>query len=201
MNINHVVSVLTSLFLLVKNLIPIVLFKFLIEKKEKKNGCFFVVNQNSKNMGLSSFDHYSTPTPYCSPSIDRSITTRLIESSNIPPKSSSRFAHTPEWADGLDNWSSSQVCTTKSRQFDFHRDLGLYLPRHEKPNSAPMSLKNIQLSSKLTRNHFPPERIQQLIKKEKDLLVQNDLSNQKLPIDNHPTILTNTFRQCLFAFF
>jgi hypothetical protein len=160
-------------------------------------------------MGLSSFDYYSNLSTYCSPSIDRSITNRLIESSNIPPKLSSRFAHTPEWADGLDSWSSSQISTIKPeftrRHFDFHRDLGLYLPRHEKPNSAPISLKNLQINSKLNRNHFPPERIQQLLKREKDLLVQNDLLNQKLSIDNHSslpitTVPSNTLRQCLLFY-
>jgi len=154
-------------------------------------------------MGLSAFEECSAPPPYCCPSIDRSLTTRLIESSNIPSKSSSRFAHTPEWADGIDIWSSSQICTTKTeisrRHFDFHRDLGLYLPRHEKPNSAPTSLKTLNINSRITTNNFPPERIRQLLRKEKELLSQNDLSNQKVIIDNQPPpppVPTNTFRQC-----
>lgn len=156
-------------------------------------------------MGLSTFEECSTPPPYCSPSIDRSLTSRLIESSNIPSKTSSRFTHTPEWADGLDLWSSSQLSTTKNelsrRHFDFHNDLGLYLPRHEKPNSAPISLKNLQINSKITTNNLPPERIRQLLKKEKDLLLQNDLSNQQLIIDDQlppqmPSVPANTFRQC-----
>jgi hypothetical protein len=152
-------------------------------------------------MGLSEFEEYSAPPPYCCPSIDRSLTTRLIESSNIPSKSSSHFAHTPEWADGIDIWSS-QNCTTKNeisrRHFDFHRDLGLYLPRHEKPNSAPTSLKNLHINSRIPTNNFTPERIRQLLRKEKELLSQNDLSNQQVITDNQssPPVPTNTFRQC-----
>jgi hypothetical protein len=91
------------------------------------------------------------------------------------------------------------VCTTKNeisrRYFDFHRDLGLYLPRHEKPNSAPTTLKGLQINSKIITNHFPPERIRQLLRKEKDLLLQNDLSNQQVTIDN-PPVPTNPVRQC-----
>lgn len=161
-------------------------------------------------MGLSAFEECSTSPPYCSPSIDRSLTTRLIESSNIPSKISSRFAHTPEWADGLDVWPLSHLNTTKTdisrRHFDFHNDLGLFLPRHEKPNSAPTSFKNLQINSKMTTNNLPPERIRQLLKKEKDLLSQNDLSNRPLITDDPPLLSlvpplpppvpANTFRQC-----
>jgi len=153
-------------------------------------------------MGLSAFEECSNPSTYCCASIDRQLTTSLIEASNIPSKCSFRFAHTPEWADGLDTWSSSQISTTKNelsrRHFDFHRDLGLYLPRHEKPNSAPTSLKALQINSKLTTNNFTPERIRQLLRKEKDLLSQNDLPNQKITINNQtpPPVPTNTFRQC-----
>jgi hypothetical protein len=155
-------------------------------------------------MGLSAFEDCSTSPPYCSPSIDRSLTTRLIELSNSPSKClTSQFAHTPEWADGLDNWSSSQISTSKPeisrRHLDFHRELGLYLPRHEKPNSAPTSLKGLQINSKITTNHFTPERIRHLIRKEKELLKQNDLTNQKLIIEQSqpPPVPANTFRQCL----
>jgi hypothetical protein len=153
-------------------------------------------------MGLSAFEEHSDPPPYCSPSADRSLTTRLLESSNIPSKCSSRFAHTPEWADGIDIWSSSQISTTKNEisrhHFDFHRDLGLYLPRHEKPNSAPTTLKALQINSKITTNHFPPQRIRQLLNKEKDLLLQNDLPYQQVTIANPPlpSVPTNTLRQC-----
>jgi len=199
MNINHVVSITTSFFLLVKNITPIILLELLIEKK---GDVFLLLIGIKKNMGLRAFEECSAPPPYCCPSIDRSLTTCLIESSNIPSKSSSHFAHTPEWADGIDIWSS-QNCTTKNeisrRHFDFHRDIGLYLPRHEKPNSAPTSLKNLQINSRIPTNNFTPERIRQLLRKEKELLSQNDLSNQQVIMDNQsssPPVPTNTFRQC-----
>jgi hypothetical protein len=154
-------------------------------------------------MGLSAFEECSTSPPYCSPSADRSLTTCLIELSNNPLKcATARFAHTPEWADGLDMWSSSQISTTKPdvarRHFDFHCDLGLYLPRHEKPNSAPTSLKGLQMHSKIPTNNFTPLRIRQLLRRQKDLLTQPDSINQKLLIEQStpPPNPANTLRQC-----
>lgn len=152
-------------------------------------------------MGLSAFEDSSSMSPYCCSSIDRSLTNRLIETSNIPLKSSYRFCHTPEWADGLDLWSSVGICSTikndiNRRQFDFHCDLGLFLPRHEKPSSAPTSFKNLQSNPKLSTNHLPPERIRILLKKEKDLLLQNDLINQSVISTNlPPPVPLNTLRQ------
>lgn len=162
-------------------------------------------------MGLSAFEENSNPSFYCSSSIDRSLTKRLIDCSNNPLKiSSSCFAHSPEWADGLDIWSSSQTSTTKPensrRQFDFHRDLGLYLPRHEKPNSAPISSKNLHHHSTPTITQLPPERLRILIRREKDFLLQNDLSNPPVIIDHQPPLSlppppTNSLRLCSSFFF
>ncbi|CAF2699070.1 unnamed protein product [Rotaria sp. Silwood2] len=154
-------------------------------------------------MGLSEFEECSSSVRYCCPSIDRSLTRHLIELSNSPFKSFSRFSHRPEWADGLDIWSSIENSNTKNdlsrRHLDFHNDIGLYLPRHEKPNSAPISLKGLHLNSKITNNHFTPERIRQLLKKEKDLLIENNLSDQKFIIENPiPPVPTNTFRQSTY---
>lgn len=158
-------------------------------------------------MGLSSFEETSNPSFYCSSSIDRSLTKRLIDCSNNPSKiSSSCFAHTPEWADGLDIWTSSHISTTKPensrRQLDFHRDLGIYLPRHEKPNSAPISLKTIHHHSTVPITQLPPERLRILIRREKDLLLQNDLPNCPIILDHQPSPPTNSLRLCsLFLFF
>ncbi|UJR24084.1 hypothetical protein I4U23_027052 [Adineta vaga] len=126
---------------------------------------------------------------------NQSLTKRLIDLSNTPSRSSLRFAHTPEWADGLDSWTFAQNLTIKSdlsrRNFDFHDEIGMYLPRYEKPKSAPNCLKNLQMNSKITQNNLPPERIQHLLKREKDLLLQIDLSDQtEIPIK----VPTNTFR-------
>ncbi|CAF4179957.1 unnamed protein product, partial [Rotaria sordida] len=49
---------------------------------------------NKKNMGLSEFEECSSSARY--PSIDRSLTKHLIELSNSPFKSFSRFSHRPE---------------------------------------------------------------------------------------------------------
>lgn len=156
-------------------------------------------------MGLSVFENALSSPPYCSPSIDRSLTTRLIELSNSPSKSSSRFAHTPDWADGLDIWSSSQTSTTKTdlsrRNLEFHHDIGLYLPRYEKPRSAPIGLKNLQINPKVTKNNLPPERIRHLLKREKDLLSPTDVSDQQSTIDIPPQVPTNTFRSGTSKFF
>ncbi len=145
-------------------------------------------------MGLSVFEKCSSSPGYCSPSIDRSLTTRLIELSNSPSKSSSRFSHTPDWADGLDIWSSSQCSNSKidlsRRNLDFHSDIGLYVPRYEKPKSAPTSLKTVQINPK-TKINLPPERIRHLLKKEKDLL-----SDQQSSINIQTQVPTNTFRSC-----
>ncbi|CAF1187882.1 unnamed protein product [Rotaria sp. Silwood1] len=154
-------------------------------------------------MGLSEFEECSSSVRYCCPSIDRSLTKHLIELSNSPFKSFSRFSHRPEWADGLDIWSSIENSNTKNdlsrRHLDFHNDIGLYLPRHEKPNSAPISLKGLHLNSKITNNNFTPERIRQLLKKEKDLLIENNLSNQQFIIEHPiPPVPTNTFRQSTY---
>ncbi|CAF3340134.1 unnamed protein product [Rotaria socialis] len=151
-------------------------------------------------MGLSEFEECSSRSGYCCPSVDRSLTTRLIEVSNSPFKYCSRFAHRPEWVDGLDRWTSVENSNTKDdltrRHLDFHNDIGLYLPRHEKPNSAPISLKGFHANAKLTTNNFTPERIRQLLRKEKDLLTENSWSNQKSLIeDQMPPVPTNTFRQ------
>jgi hypothetical protein len=43
--------------------------------------------------------------------------------------------------------------------FDFHSEIGLYLSRHENRNSASISLKTVQIQSKMSTNHFTPERI------------------------------------------
>ncbi|CAF1304697.1 unnamed protein product [Rotaria sordida] len=152
-------------------------------------------------MGLSEFEECSYNGRYCCPSIDRSLTRDLIELSNSPFKSYSHFAHRAEWADGIDIWSSMENSNRKNdfyrRHVDFHSDIGLYLPRHEKPNSAPISLKGLQLNSKITTNkNLTPERIQQLLKKEKDLLTENNLSNKQFFMENPlPPVPTNTFRQ------
>ncbi|CAF2130792.1 unnamed protein product [Rotaria magnacalcarata] len=103
-------------------------------------------------MGLSKFEGCSYSSHYCCLSIDRSLTTRSIESSNSPLKYSSRFARRPEWVEGLDRWSSTEINNKKNdlsrRHLNFHNDIGLYLPRHEKPNSAPISVKGLQIQSK-----------------------------------------------------
>lgn len=154
-------------------------------------------------MGLSDFEECSSPVRYCCPSIDRSLTTHLIELSHLPLKSSFRFAHRPEWADSLDRWSSNENSNHKNdlsrRYLEFHNDIGIYLPRHEKPNSAPISSKGLQFNSKLPTNHFTPQRIRQLLNKEKDLLIENNLSESQLNHEKQiPPVPTNTFRQCLF---
>lgn len=155
-------------------------------------------------MGLSEFEECSCSSLYCSPSIDRSLTTRLIELSNNPFKCSSCFAHRPEWVDGLDRWSPTEISNTKNdlsrRHLDFHNDIGLYLPRHEKPNSAPITSKGLQISSKIRTNNFTPDRIRQLLNKEKDLLLEHNLSDEQSMIeDQSPPVPSNTFRQCLFS--
>ncbi|CAF3007761.1 unnamed protein product [Rotaria socialis] len=103
-------------------------------------------------MDLSKFEECSYSSHYCCLSIDRSLTTRLIESSNSSLKYSSCFAHRPEWVVGLDRWSSTQINNTKNnlsrRHLDFHNDIGLYLSWHEKINSAPISLKGHKIQSK-----------------------------------------------------
>lgn len=144
-------------------------------------------------MGLSMFEERTSS--YCSSStMDRTLTISLIESSECPLRSSSRFAHTPEWADGLDFWSLSSTskpdAPSSRRSMDFQRELGLYLPRHEKPSSAPISLKTIPFNSKLPINHFTPERLRLLLRKEKDLL------ETSLPPPPPPM---NTHRQCAFV--
>ncbi|CAF1347529.1 unnamed protein product [Adineta steineri] len=149
-------------------------------------------------MGLSAFEDSSSSHSYCSQSLNQSLTKRLIELSNIPSKSSSRFAHTPDWADGLDIWSSAQNSSTKTdltrRNLDFHHDIGIYLPRYEKPKSAPICLKNLQINPKILKNNLPPERIRHLLKKEKDLLSENDWSDQPIVIDIPSQVPANTFR-------
>lgn len=157
-------------------------------------------------MGLSEFEECLSQSGYCGSSFDRSLTTRLLEVSNIPLKFSSHFAHRPEWADSLDKWSSNECSSTKNdlsrRHLDFHNDIGLYLPRYEKPNSAPISSKGFQTNSKLPTNNFTPERIRHLLKKEKDLLTENSWSNQIAFIENQiPPVPANTFRQCLYSIF
>lgn len=45
--------------------------------------------------------------------------------------------------------------------YEFHCDLGLYLPRHEKPLSAPLTTKYLSNCSttKVLTKDFKPERI------------------------------------------
>lgn len=54
-------------------------------------------------MGLTEFEEFLSQSGYCSFSFDRSLTTRLIEVSNILLEYSSPFAHRPERADDLIN--------------------------------------------------------------------------------------------------
>ena len=165
-------------------------------------------------MGLSNFEEHSSRSSYCSSStLDRSLTLSLLDSSECPLRSSSRFAHTPDWAEGLDLWSLSSPSTRPTnkqdlsrRMMDFHRELGLYLPRHEKPSSAPISLKtNIPIqSAKGANNPFTPERLRHLLRKEKDLLLQTDLANQHLLFESSlppppPAAPANSLRQCSFT--
>ena len=158
-------------------------------------------------MGLSQFEECSSPPRYCSPSIDRSLTKRLIELSTSPSKISSRFAHTAEWVEGLNQWAPTDISTSKNyfspRHLHFHAEIGLYLPRYEKPNSAPTSFKTLPMNSKMTTMNLAPERIQQLLRKEKELLVELNLSDEQQTIaENHLSTMTqNNSREGQWATF
>ena len=179
--------------------------KILLNDSKKSNVLFFCYSILKNIMGLSSFDKYSSCSSYCSTLNSQSLTKRLIELSNTPSRSSLRFAHTPEWADGLETWNYSQNSTIKTdlsrRNLDFHDDIGLYLPRCEKPKSAPICLKNLHINSKVPPNNVPPERIRHLLKREKDLLSQNEPPSDEIL----PKVPTNTYRSCksfhFFVFF
>ena len=114
---------------------------------------------------------------YCSLSNDRSLTNNLIESSTKSSKCFHRFVNTPEWADGLDIWSSSlsiKKADLSKRNIDFHEDIGIYFPRFDKDHST--SIKNDFNSPKLTTNNSLPERLKQLVNKQKLLLKEIDLN-------------------------
>lgn len=139
-------------------------------------------------MGLSLFDQCSTieENLSCSLSNDRSLTECLIHSSNDPLRCSYSFSHSSLWVDGIDPWTltsfNEKKDSSRSRSYplEFHSDLGLYLPRHEKPCSAPISTSKYHSSQSKGVNHvFQPERIRLLMKKEKDLLEQSDRISSK----------------------
>lgn len=157
---------------------------------------------------------------FCSTVMDRSLTDKLIESSLSPLKYPSNFAHNSDWTEGLDFWSLSspnkkELSTkdgTHRRTIDFHADIGLYLPRQEKPSSAPTSTKFNQIHHKIPSNRLTPERIRLLMRREKDLLLnvssssgelrssQVDLSSEMHRSSLMPVAPSNTFRQCLSDF-
>lgn len=155
-------------------------------------------------MGLSAFDDYSSSS-YCCSTMDQSLTKRLLELSSAPSQSSSRFAHTPDWADGLDTWAFTQYSMTKldlsRRHLDFHDDIGLYLPRSEKPKSAPTCLKTLPINPKVTQTTLPPERIRHLLRKEKDLLYQSDSSPPVRSCPSPSLSLPPQFTSGLFVLF
>jgi len=134
---------------------------------------------------------------------DRLLTTSLLELSDIPFKSSKQFSHCPHWAEGIDLWSLSslrrdiQKENDSSRcQYEFHCDLGLYLPRHEKPVSAPLTTKYLSNCSKtkvLTKD-FQPERIRILLKKEKDFLQSTNFNSNEDKRRSSPSVPMNTNR-------
>jgi hypothetical protein len=105
--------------------------------------------------------------------VDRELTDYLVQLSESALDRSSCFAHTSDWNDGLDLWSSASTpnrTEPQRRHLDFHPDLGLYLPRYEKANSAPTTLKTIENHSKSKANRLTPDRIRLLCRKEKDFL-------------------------------
>lgn len=109
---------------------------------------------------------------YCSSSNNQLLTKRLIEISNNPLKCFHQFYNKSEWINGLDVWSSSGIrrnIDLSQRYFDFHDDIGLYLPKNDKD-----SFENDYVYLKQQENKILPERIKKLIKKEKKLLMEND---------------------------
>ena len=140
---------------------------------------------------------------YCSLSNDRLLTNNLISSSNNSLECFHRFVHTPEWANGLDIWSSSSSSLIKKndlskRIIDFHEDIGIYFPRFDKDHST--SIKIDSNSPKLTRNNLLPERLKQLFNKQKVLLKEIDLnislSDDQLSIKSE----NNQQSKCLLTF-
>ncbi|CAF1281731.1 unnamed protein product [Rotaria sp. Silwood1] len=117
---------------------------------------------------------------YCSPWNDRSLTQCLIECSNNRSKGFHHFVNKSQWIDGLDIWSSSNIIRNNSiyeHNIDFHRDIGLYLPRCGKNNIQETFFDNDSIYSKKITSDFFPERLKKLFNKEKDLLINDKHSN------------------------
>jgi hypothetical protein len=113
---------------------------------------------------------------YCSSSNDRSLTKILIDNSNTTStKCLHNFVNKSEWIDGLDIWSSTQIIKKNdfyTKNFDFHEDLGLYLPR------LSISTKIDLVCSKGTnKDYYFPERLRQLIKKEENITLSDQSSD------------------------
>ncbi|CAF4814451.1 unnamed protein product [Rotaria sp. Silwood1] len=137
----------------------------------------------------------------CSLSNDQSLTKRLIESSNKSSECFHRFVNISEWSDGLDHWSLSEIIR-KSHLYqqdylDFHRDLGLYLPRYEKDKLQERSIENDLFYSKRRRNDFLPERLRKLFKKEKKLLIEENQSNISSSDDQLSSTEDNQFSKSI----
>jgi hypothetical protein len=135
---------------------------------------------------------------HCSLSNDRSLTKHLIEISDCSSTCFHRFVHKPDWADGVDIWSSDEI-RRKTKHLDFDEQIGIYLPKFEKENSQPTEMKNDLICSKVNSNNLFPERLRQLFKKQNELLKENDL-NISLSDDRLSNQSDNSNQQCLFHF-
>ena len=114
--------------------------------------------------------------------VDRELTDYLVQLSESALDRSSCFAHTSDWNDGLDLWSSASTpnrTEPQRRHLDFHPELGLYLPRYEKANSAPTTLKTIESQSKSKATRLTPDRIRLLCRKEKDFLHREPIDREE----------------------
>jgi len=71
----------------------------------------------------------------CSLANDRSLTRILIDNStNDSLKSLNHFVNKVDWVDGLNQWTSQPITNKNNlnpNQFDFHQDIGLYLPKQQ----------------------------------------------------------------------
>lgn len=130
----------------------------------------------------------------CCPLNDRLLTNYLIENSNSTSNYFHNFSNKSQWIDGLDIWSLTEINRKNflhQNNFDFHSDLGLYLPKYNKDNSQDKFDENnlIHLKNK-SKNSFP-ERIPKLIK--------NDLNEDSISTvhnNENENQYSTSFQQC-----
>lgn len=105
-------------------------------------------------------------------------------------RSSSRFAHTHDWADRLDTGTSIQCSVNKAdlsrRHLGFHDDIDLYLLRAESAKSTSALLKSPPINAKVVQRTLPPKRTRHSLRREKTLFAPRDSSGSPVTGESPP---------------